>query len=99
MVRLTGYFQNVGGIAGCEYLHEEIQYWEKKNINVDNLKFMLDNFKKENSALREKVGCLERKIKVKRCYEIQGDLWLMLLYTRRGIFFPKFGYLDLFFIS
>lgn len=64
VMRLIGYLQNVGGEAGCEYLHEEIQYWEKKSINVDNLKFMLDNFKKENSVLREKVGCLERKIKV-----------------------------------
>lgn len=62
--KLISYLQNVGGVAGYEYLHEEIQYWEKKTINVDNLKFMLDNFKKENSALREKVGCLERKIKV-----------------------------------
>ncbi|XP_066261828.1 uncharacterized protein mwh isoform X1 [Euwallacea similis] len=55
--------KNVGNLSGYDFLQEEILYWEKKHINIENLKFMMDNLKKENASLRERVGALERKIK------------------------------------
>uniref|UniRef100_A0AAR5PJC6 GBD/FH3 domain-containing protein n=1 Tax=Dendroctonus ponderosae TaxID=77166 RepID=A0AAR5PJC6_DENPD len=54
--------KNISNSAGFENLLDEIQYWEKKNINIENLTYVLSNFKKENAALREKVGLLERKM-------------------------------------
>lgn len=61
-------FQNISNSAGFEGVLDEIHYWEKKNINIENLTYVLGNFKKENAALREKVGLLERKMQVIICW-------------------------------
>ncbi|KAL1494995.1 hypothetical protein ABEB36_010490 [Hypothenemus hampei] len=55
--------KNIDSISGNEQLQEEIQYWEKKNINIENISFALDTFRKDNAALREKIALLEKRIK------------------------------------
>ncbi|XP_050297722.1 uncharacterized protein LOC126737068 [Anthonomus grandis grandis] len=75
---------------GSEHLQEEILYWERNYISLDNIVFTKEVLQKENSNLKEKVAMLEKKVKAlqdekgilsysekslkDRCSELQSEI-------------------------
>ncbi|XP_076259772.1 multiple wing hairs isoform X2 [Rhynchophorus ferrugineus] len=81
---------NISSYHGTEVILEEIRYWEKRTINIENLNLRLECCKKENTHLKERIDKLERKIKIlqdekglltcveknlkDRCHELQSEI-------------------------
>ncbi|XP_030745278.1 uncharacterized protein LOC115874313 [Sitophilus oryzae] len=82
--------KNVQNCDGVEAIMEEVQYWEKRNINIESLMSRLESYKKDNTILKERVNKLERQVKLlqdekgiltcveknlkDRCSELQSEI-------------------------